>query len=136
MPAYPGLYPSFLVFSPIPRPEGLRAFHKQLAATTNYTGSFTSSFGYLITGYPSTSPPPSSLYKSFLLELVRFRTAWEPSIASSFTPLFIVSAGTGISCHLQGSQLPSHVPTGVILQGRRSCILQCGSLGWIAYIDN
>ena len=51
VPAYPGLYPSFLVFLPIPRPKGLRAFLKQLAATTNYTGNFTSSFGYLITGY-------------------------------------------------------------------------------------
>ena len=49
MPAYPGLYPSFLVFLPIPRPKGLRAFHKQLAATT-LTRGFTSSFGYLIMG--------------------------------------------------------------------------------------
>ena len=49
MPAYPGLYPSFPVFFPIPRPKGLRAFHKQLAAT-NLTGGFTSSFGYLIMG--------------------------------------------------------------------------------------
>ena len=88
VPAYPGLYPSFLVFLPIPRPKGLRAFHKQLAATTNHTGSFTSSFGYLITGYPSISLPPSSLYKSFLLELVRFRTAWEPS-TFSFTPILL-----------------------------------------------
>jgi len=71
----------------------------------------------------STSPPPSGLYKSLLLELVCFRTAWEPSIASSFTPFFIVSAGTGISYHLQGSQLPSYVPTGVVLRGRRGCIL-------------
>src|SRR6266704_5195266 len=77
------------------------------------------------TGYLSTSPPPSSLYKSFLLELVRFRTAWEPSIASSFTPLFIVSAGTGISFHLQGSQLLFYMPTGVILKARETYILHC-----------
>ena len=51
VPAYPGLYPSFLVFFPILRPKGLRAFYKQLAATTNYIWSFTSSFGYFITGY-------------------------------------------------------------------------------------
>ena len=51
MPAYLGLYPSFLVFFLILRPKGLRAFHKQLAATTNYIRSFTSSFRYLITGY-------------------------------------------------------------------------------------
>ena len=82
MPAYPGLYPSFLVVFPY-RARRPVAFHKQLAATTNNTGNFTSSFGYLIV---CTSLPPSSLYKSSLLELVRFRTAWEPSIASSFTP--------------------------------------------------
>src|SRR6266550_1079552 len=70
VPTYLGLYPSFLVFFLIPRPKGLGAFYKQLAATTIQTGSFTSSFGYLITGYPSTSLPSSSLYKSFLLELV------------------------------------------------------------------
>ena len=50
VPAYPGLYPSFLVFVPKPRPKGLGAFHKQLAATT-LTGDHTSSFGYLIMGY-------------------------------------------------------------------------------------
>ena len=50
IPAYPGLYPSFLVFLPIFRPKGLRAFHKQLAATTNYMGDHTSSFGYFIMG--------------------------------------------------------------------------------------
>ena len=50
VPAYPGLYLSFLVFFPILRPKGLRAFHKQLAATTNYTGDYTSSFGYFIMG--------------------------------------------------------------------------------------
>jgi hypothetical protein len=49
VPAYPGLYPSFLVFVLKPRPKGLGAFHKQLAATT-LTGGFTSSFGYLIMG--------------------------------------------------------------------------------------
>ena len=48
VPAYPGLYPSFPVFFPMLRPEGLRAFHKQLAVTTNNTKNFTSSFGYLI----------------------------------------------------------------------------------------
>ena len=89
VPAYPGLHPSFLVFFLILRPKGLRAFHKQLAATINYIGSFTSSFEYLITGYLSPSPPPSSLYKSFLLELVRLYTAWEPFIASSFTPILL-----------------------------------------------
>ena len=52
VPAYPGLYPSFLVFFPILRPKGLRAFYKQLAATTNYIKSFISSFKYLIMGYP------------------------------------------------------------------------------------
>ena len=51
VPAYPGLYPSFLVFVLKPRPKGLGAFHKQLAATTNYMGDYTSSFGYLIMGY-------------------------------------------------------------------------------------
>ena len=51
MPAYPGLYPSFLVFFLILRPKGLRAFHKQLAATTNYIGDLTSSFKYFIMGY-------------------------------------------------------------------------------------
>jgi len=55
--------------------------------------------------------------------------AWEPSIASGFTPFFIVSAGMGISCRFQGLQLPSYMPTGVILRGRRGCILQYGSLG-------
>ena len=49
VPAYPGLYPSFLVFLPIPRPKGLRAFYKQLAATT-LTGGSMSSFGYFIMG--------------------------------------------------------------------------------------
>src|SRR6266576_4753086 len=49
VPAYPGLYPSFLVFIPKPRPRGLGAFYKQLAATT-LTGGFTSSFGYLMMG--------------------------------------------------------------------------------------
>ena len=87
--AYPGLYPSFLVFFLILRPKGLRAFHKQLAATTNYIGSFTSSFGYFITGYPSPSPPPSNLYKSFLLKLVHFYTVWEPSIASNFISILL-----------------------------------------------
>ena len=50
MPAYLGLYPSFLVVFPYQawRPV---AFHKQLAATTNNTGNFTSSFGYLIMGF-------------------------------------------------------------------------------------
>src|SRR5437016_10170213 len=81
VPAYPGLYPSFPVFVPKPRPKGLGAFYKQLAATT-LTGGFTSSFGYLMI----TSPPPRGLYKNLLPELVRFRTAWEPSIASGFTP--------------------------------------------------
>ena len=42
VPAYPGLYPSFPVFFPIPRPKGLRAFYKQLAATTNYKKDHTS----------------------------------------------------------------------------------------------
>ena len=50
MPAYPGLYPSFLVFVLKPRPKGLGAFHKQLATTTNNTGNFTSSLRYLIIG--------------------------------------------------------------------------------------
>ena len=86
VPAYPGLYPSFPVFSPILRPKGLRAFHKQLAATTNNTENFTSSFGYFIV---YTSLPPSSLYKSSLLELVYFCTAWEPSIASNFMPFLL-----------------------------------------------
>jgi hypothetical protein len=49
MPAYPGLYPSFLVYFPIPRSKGLGAFHKQLAAIT-LTGGLTSSFGYFIMG--------------------------------------------------------------------------------------
>ena len=40
MPAYPGLYPSFLVVFPF-QAQGPRAFYKQLAATTNYTGNFT-----------------------------------------------------------------------------------------------
>ena len=40
MPAYPGPYPSFLVFFLMPRPKGLGAFHKQLAAIT-LTGNFT-----------------------------------------------------------------------------------------------
>ena len=76
IPAYPGLYPSFLIFIPKPRPKGLGAFHKQLAATT-LIGGLTSSFKYLIMGFIglSTSLPPYSLYKSLLLELVRFRTA-------------------------------------------------------------
>jgi len=34
VPAYLGLYPSFLVFFLIPRPKGLGAFYKKLAATT------------------------------------------------------------------------------------------------------
>jgi len=41
MPAYPGLYLSFPVLCPN---------YKQLAATTNYTGILTSSYGYLIMG--------------------------------------------------------------------------------------
>ena len=49
VPAYPGLYPSFLVFVLKPRSKGLGAFYKQLAATT-LTGGFTSSFGYFIMG--------------------------------------------------------------------------------------
>ena len=49
MPAYLGLYPSFLVFVPKPRPKGLGAFYKQLAATT-LIGGLTSSFRYLIIG--------------------------------------------------------------------------------------
>ena len=69
--AYPGLYPSFLVVFPYQAQRPV-AFHKQLAATTNNTGNFISSFGYLIMGYPYTSLPLSSLYKSSLLELVRF----------------------------------------------------------------
>ena len=107
MPAYPGLYPSFLVLCP------------KLQAVGCHHQSHGDSHQFLRISYnrvnPSTSLPPYSLYKSFLLELVRFRIAWEPSIASSFIPLFIVSAGTGISCHLQGLQLPFYVPTGVIL---------------------
>ena len=93
-------------------------------------GEFHQFFWISYNSYPSTSLPPSRLYKSLLLELVRFRTAWEPS-TSSFTPLFIVSASTGISCHFQGSQLPSYAPTGVFLHRRRGCILQCGSLGYL-----
>ena len=50
MPTYLSLCPSFLVFFLIFKPKGLRAFYKQLAATTNYTGDYTSSFGYLIMG--------------------------------------------------------------------------------------
>ena len=50
MPAYPGLYPSFLVVFPYQARRPV-AFHKQLAATTNNTGNFTSSFGYLIMGF-------------------------------------------------------------------------------------
>ena len=34
VPTYLGLCPSFLVFFLIPRPKGLGAFYKQLAATT------------------------------------------------------------------------------------------------------
>ena len=49
MPAYPGLYPSFLVIFPYQARRPI-AFHKQLAATTNNTGNFISSFGYLIMG--------------------------------------------------------------------------------------
>jgi hypothetical protein len=49
MPAYPGLYLSFRVAFPY-QALGLGAFHKQLAATTNNTGNFTSSLGYLIIG--------------------------------------------------------------------------------------
>ena len=85
MPAYLGLYPSFLVVFPYQARRPV-AFYKQLAATTNNTGNFTSFFRYFIMGCPCTSLPPSSLYKSSLLELVRFCTAWEPFIASSFTP--------------------------------------------------
>ena len=49
VPAYLGLYPSFLVVFPYQawRPV---AFHKQLAATTNNIGNFTSSFKYFIVG--------------------------------------------------------------------------------------
>ncbi len=61
VPAYPGLYPSFLVFFPILRPKGLRAFHKQLAATTNYTGDHTSSFGYLIMGLAQVPARPPAV---------------------------------------------------------------------------
>ena len=46
MPTYLGLCPSFLVFFLIPRPKGLRAFYKQLAATT-LTGNFTILLGIL-----------------------------------------------------------------------------------------
>jgi hypothetical protein len=49
MPAYPGLYPSFLVVFPYQARRPV-AFHKQLAATTNNTGNFTSSVEYLIVG--------------------------------------------------------------------------------------
>ena len=49
MPAYPGLYLSFQVVFPY-QAQGLGAFHKQLAATTNNTGNFTSSLGYFIMG--------------------------------------------------------------------------------------
>jgi hypothetical protein len=49
MPAYLGLYFSFLVFVLKPRPKGLGAFYKQLTATT-LTGGFTSSFKYFIMG--------------------------------------------------------------------------------------
>jgi len=41
MPTYLGLYLSFLVLYPN---------YKQLAATTNYIGILTSSYGYLIIG--------------------------------------------------------------------------------------
>ncbi len=61
MPAYPGLYPSFLVFVPKPRPKGLGAFYKQLAATT-LTGGFTSSFGYLIMGLAQALVRPPAVY--------------------------------------------------------------------------
>ena len=37
---------------------------------------------------PYTSLPPSSLYKSSLLKLVRFCIAWEPFIASSYIYFF------------------------------------------------
>ena len=40
MPAYLGLYPSFLVVFPF-QAQGPRAFYKQLAATTNNTENFT-----------------------------------------------------------------------------------------------
>jgi hypothetical protein len=50
MPTYLGLYLSFRVALPY-QARGPGAFHKQLAATTNNTGSFTSSLGYLIIGY-------------------------------------------------------------------------------------
>jgi hypothetical protein len=50
VPTYLGLYPSFLVFLLIPRPKGLGAFYKQLAATT-LIGGLTSSFRYLIIGF-------------------------------------------------------------------------------------
>ena len=49
MPAYPGLYPSFLVVFPYQAQRPV-AFHKQLAATTNNMGNFTSSFEYFIVG--------------------------------------------------------------------------------------
>jgi len=61
MPAYPGLYPSFLVYFPIPKSKGLGAFYKQLAATT-LIGGLTSSFRYLIMGLPKhQSTPPRSI---------------------------------------------------------------------------
>ena len=57
MPTYLSLYPSFLVFLLISRPKGLRAFHKQLAATT-LMGDFTSSFRYFILAHLYYLKPP------------------------------------------------------------------------------
>ena len=51
VPAYPGLYSSFIIYFLILRPKGLRAFHKQLTTTNNNIGNFTSSFRYLIMGF-------------------------------------------------------------------------------------
>jgi hypothetical protein len=61
MPAYPGLYLSFQVAFPY-QALGPGAFHKQLAATTNNTGSFTSSLGYLIMGLAQVLVCPLAVY--------------------------------------------------------------------------
>ena len=85
VPTYLGLYPSFLVFvlNPGLRPRGF----PQAVGCHHLNGGSYQFFWISYNGISlSTSPPPRGLYKSLLLELVCFRTAWEPSIASSFTP--------------------------------------------------